>query len=316
MAEMREGRTGAAPEAVDSYVEASAGRPRIPGAATLRRSYRFMRRWPVIPVVIIAMLVVSAVFAEILAPHDPAQLHLRDQNTPPVWLEGGTFTYVMGTDDLGRDIMSRIIHGARISLIVAVVVLTAGAIIGTTLGLVSGYFGRLVDEFLMRLVDITLAIPFIFVALAVVIVFGQSLTIIIIILILFSWNAFARQVRAETLQLKTLDYVALSRISGASAWRIMFKHILPGVSSTLLVVTSLRVGQLILAESVLSFLGVGIPPPTPAWGVMIADGRDQLGSAWWIAFFPGMAIFLTVLAFNFLGDWMRDRFDPTLRQMD
>ena len=191
-----------------------------------------------------------------------------------------------------------------------------GTIIGTSLGLMAGYYGGAIDEIIMRVVDFTLALPFILVALVVVATFGQSTEVIILLLILLSWNSFARQVRGETLRLKTMDYVSLAKVAGASDFRIMYRHILPGVMSTILVLASLRVGQLILTESILSFLGAGIPPPTPAWGLMIAEGRDYLGSAWWIAFFPGMAIFAAVLAFNFIGDWLRDWLDPMLRQID
>ena len=279
------------------------------------RAYQFARRWPVIPVALVVLLVLCAAFAGLLAPHDPERGNLRVRNVPPLWSAEGDTNHILGTDPQGRDILSRIIYGARISLIIAAVVLCSGGVGGTILGLIAGYAGGLVDELIMRFVDITLAVPFILVAMVVVIVAGQSLTIIIILLIAFSWNAFARQVRAETLQLKTADYVALATVAGASTWRILYRHILPGVTSTLLVIATLRVGQLILTESILSFLGVGIPPPTPAWGVMIADGRSYLATAWWVAFFPGMAIFLTVLAFNFLGDWLRDWFDPRLRQI-
>lgn len=279
------------------------------------RAYQFIRRWPVIPVGIVVLLLLCAAFAGLLAPHDPERGNLRVRNVPPIWSAEGSTSHILGTDPQGRDIFSRIIFGARISLIIAAVVLCSGGIGGTVLGLIAGYAGGFVDELIMRFVDITLAVPFILVAMVVVIVAGQSLTIIIILLVAFSWNAFARQVRAETLQLKTADYVALATVAGASTWRIMYRHILPGVTSTLLVIATLRVGQLILTESILSFLGVGIPPPTPAWGVMIADGRSYLATAWWVAFFPGMAIFLTVLAFNFLGDWLRDWFDPRLRQI-
>ena len=279
------------------------------------RAYQFIRRWPVIPIALVVLLVLCAAFAGLLAPHDPERGDLRERNVPPLWSAEGDTKHILGTDPQGRDILSRIIFGARISLIIAAVVLCSGGVGGTLLGLIAGYAGGFVDELIMRFVDITLAVPFILVAMVVVIVAGQSFTIIVILLVAFSWNAFARQVRAETLQLKTADYVALATVAGASTWRIMYRHILPGVSSTLLVIATLRVGQLILTESILSFLGVGIPPPTPAWGVMIADGRSYLATAWWVAFFPGMAIFLTVLAFNFLGDWLRDWFDPRLRQI-
>ncbi len=274
-----------------------------------------MRRWPVIPGIILVVLIVCAIFAPLLTTHNHEWGDLRAINTPPAWLEGGTLKYWLGTDDLGRDILTRIIFGARISLQIAAIVLVFGAVGGAVVGLVAGYFAGQVDELLMRFVDLSLAIPFILVALAVLIVFGQSLEVIIFLLILFSWGGFARQVRAETLSLRTLDYVALAKVAGAGPLLILSKHILPGVINTIIVIATLQVGGLILTESILSYLGVGIPPPTPAWGVMVADGRDYLDTAWWIALFPGLAIFLTVLAFNFLGDWFRDRFDPRLRQL-
>ena len=278
-------------------------------------SWRFMRRWPVIPVVILVVMVVCAIFAPLLTTHNQEYGDLRAPNTPPSWLAGGTLKYPLGTDQLGRDILTRIIYGARISLQVAAIVLVFGAIGGSVIGLISGYFAGQVDELLMRVVDLSLAIPFILVALTVLIVLGQSLTVIILLLIMFSWGGFARQVRAETLSLRTLDYIALAKVAGAGPLLILSKHILPGVINTIIVVSTLQVGSLILTESILSFLGVGIPAPTPAWGVMVADGRAYLDTAWWLALFPGLAIFLTVLAFNFLGDWLRDRFDPRLRQI-
>jgi peptide/nickel transport system permease protein len=198
--------------------------------------------------------------------------------------------------------------------VVAAIVLTFGAIGGTLLGLVSGWFGGQVDEIAMRFVDFTYATPFILVALVVVIVLGQSLAVIIVLLVIFSWNSFARQTRGETLKLKTEAYVDMARIAGASTAHILWRHLLPGVVNTVLVLVSLRVGSLILTEAVLSFLGVGVPPPTPAWGLMVSDGRDYIDTAWWVTVFPGAAILLTVLAFNFLGDWLRDHFDPRLRQ--
>ena len=281
----------------------------------LAASWRFMRRWPVIPVVILVVMVVCAIFAPLLTTHNQEYGDLRAPNTPPSWLAGGTLKYPLGTDQLGRDILTRIIYGARISLQVAAIVLVFGAIGGSVIGLISGYFAGQVDELLMRVVDLSLAIPFILVALTVLIVLGQSLTVIILLLIMFSWGGFARQVRAETLSLRTLDYIALAKVAGAGPLLILSKHILPGVINTIIVVSTLQVGSLILTESILSFLGVGIPAPTPAWGVMVADGRAYLDTAWWLALFPGLAIFLTVLAFNFLGDWLRDRFDPRLRQI-
>ena len=279
------------------------------------RPVRFVREWPVLPAAILIMFATFAIFAPLIAPHNATLGELDDRATPPAWLAGGSAKFLLGTDALGRDVFSRIVYGSRVSLAVAGIVLAGGAIGGTVMGLVSGWAGGQVDELLMRFVDFTLALPFILVALVVVIVFGKSIELIVILLIIFSWDNFARQVRGETLQLKTLDYVSAGRISGASTYRILFRHLLPGVFNTVMVIMSLRVGNLISTESILSFLSVGIPEPTPAWGVMVADGRNYISIAWWISFFPGLAIMLTVLSFNFLGDWMRDRLDPRLRQI-
>jgi len=210
--------------------------------------------------------------------------------------------------------LSRVIYGARIALMVAVSVIVAGGISGTIIGMFAGYLGGLVDEVAMRTVDLLLAMPFLLVALTVVIVFGQSLTQMIILLIIFSWDNFARVVRAESLRIRRDAYVDAARIAGASNIRIVFRHILPGVFGVVLIVASLRVGQLILIEATLSFLGAGLPKTVPAWGVMVADGQDWITTAWWVAAVPGFMIFIVVMSFNFLGDWMRDFFDPRLRQ--
>ncbi len=282
--------------------------------STAKRYWREFRRWPVIPGVVILVLIVVAIFAPLIAPHDPERSNLRDRHIPPAWLEDGSGKYLLGTDFAGSDIFSRLIYGARISLMVATIVLAGGVIGGTLVGLVSGWYGGQVDELLMRFVDFTFAIPFILVALVAIIVLGQSLTVIIILLVIFSWNSFARQVRGETLSIKTEAYVDAARTLGAPTTRIFLRHIFPGLLSTIMVMMSLRVGGLILTESTLSFLGVGIPPPTPAWGVMVADGRQYVTTAWWESLFPGLAIMLVVLAFNFFGDWLRDFLDPKLRQ--
>lgn len=279
------------------------------------RVWKTFRTWPLIPAIILIALVVAGVFASLIAPHDPIFSTLEDRTLPPLWAQGGSSKYILGTDHLGRDVLSRIIHGARVSLIIAAVSLSVGLFVGTTLGLIAGYFGSHVDEILMRLVDISLAVPYILIALVIIIVFGQSFPVLLAILAFSTWSVFARQVRAEAMLLKEMDYVALARIAGASSLRLMLKHILPGIFNTIIVVATLRVGALILFEAILSFLGAGIPPPRPAWGSMVSDGRDYLRDAWWIAFFPGMAIFLTVLSLNFLGDWLRDKLDPRLRQL-
>jgi len=283
----------------------------------MMRYLRYIKDLPILPIFVAAFILIVAIFAPIFAPFDPIQGELDDRNVAPMWTDeaDGTQDYLMGTDHIGRDVLSRLIYGARISLLVAGVVLVAGAGIGTILGVISGYFGGVVDEFIMRVVDFVFALPFIVVALVASVVWGPSLELVIILLVLFTWAGFARQVRAETLQLKTTDYVALAKISGASTTRIIIKHIFPGVINTVMVLSSLQVGNLVLAESVLSFLGVGIPPPTPSWGSMVADGRNYLSTAWWISFFPGMAILLIVFSMNFFGDWLRDKLDPRLRQL-
>ena len=282
--------------------------------STVKRYWREFRRWPVIPAMIIVALITVAIFAPLLAPKDPERSSLRDRHNPPMWMEGGSSEYILGTDFVGSDILSRIIYGARISLLIASIVLAGGVIGGTLMGLVSGWYGGQVDEILMRFVDFTLAVPFILIAIVVIIVMGQSLTVIILLLVIFSWAGFARQVRAETLSLKTEIYVDAARIVGAPTTRIFLRHIVPGLVSTIVVIATLRVGTLILTESTLSFLGVGVPPPTPAWGVMVADGRQYVELAWWESLFPGVAIMMVVLAFNFFGDWVRDYLDPRLRQ--
>lgn len=279
------------------------------------RLLSWLRTWPVLPVAILILLIVSGVFAPWVAPHDPIESNLRARNMPPAWLKGGSGEHLLGADPLGRDILSRVIHGARVSMLVAAVSIGSGLTVGVTLGLVSGYYGGVVDELIMRMADVSRAVPYILIALVVAIVLGQSLAVILGVLAFATWSVFARQVRAEVLVLKEMDYVSLARISGAGAPRIIVRHILPGVVNTVTVIATLQVGSLMLTEAILSFLGAGIPPPTPAWGVMVAEGRDYLTNAWWVSFFPGAAIFLTVLSLNFLGDWLRDRLDPRLRQL-
>ncbi|MCY4580058.1 MAG: ABC transporter permease [Chloroflexi bacterium] len=275
----------------------------------------FIRNWPILPIVILAVMVFVAVLAPLVSPHDPLFSNLRSRNAPPVWYPDGTWTYALGADTIGRDLLSRLFYGARISLMVMAFSLVFGTIIGTALGLIAGYFGGFIDEVIMRLVDIFLGLPFVLVAMVLALVLGTSLTTMIIVLAVLTWAGFVRNVRGEVLSLRERDYVALARIAGASLPRILLMHILPGVINTVLVIATLRSGQLILAESFLSFLGAGIPPPTPTWGSMIADGRNYLRDAWWISFFPGVAIFLTVMALNFIGDWLRDKLDPRLRQL-
>ena len=239
------------------------------------------------------------------------------QSVDVVTREGGSSEFLLGTDHLGRDVLSRVVYGARISLIVALVTLGVGGSVGVALGLAAGWYGGWIDEISMRLVDIKLSIPLILIALVLVISVGQSFMLIVGVLAIWIWPRFARQIRAEVLQLKNMDYVALAKVSGASTLRILFVHIFPGTINTLIVVATLQVGIVILLESTLSFLGAGVPPPTPAWGSMVADGRDKLGGGfWWISTFPGAAIMVTVMSLNLFGDWLRDTLDPKLRQME
>ena len=293
---------------------------RLPG----RISWLGIRRAPIIPILLLSIVVFAGVFANVIAPENPRRGDLRARMAPLAWLPGGSTDHVLGTDHLGRDILSRVIHGARISLIVAGVTLGLGGTTGVALGLLAGWYGKWVDEIIMRVVDIALAIPLVLVALVMVVSIGQSFPdslggqtgLIVLVLAAFFWVRFARIIRGEVLQIKTMDYVALARVAGASTPRILFVHILPGVTNTLIVLATLQVGFVILVESTLSFLGAGVPPPTPAWGSMVAEGRDFLAGAWWISTMPGLSILITVTSLNLFGDWLRDTLDPRLRQLE
>lgn len=285
---------------------------RVPVLKTL---YLWVRRYPVLPVAIAIGLAIMAIFAPWIAPAHPLESDLDYIGHPPIWMNEGTFDYILGADKIGRDLLSRIIHGSRISLSVAFIVIICGSIIGSAIGIASGMAGGLWDEIAMRIVDLVYATPFLLIALVAAVVFGASLQLVLALLTIFSWPIFARQTRGLTLQLKNMDYVASSRVADASPFRIAFRHIMPGVFNTVVVIATLQVGSLILTESVLSFLGVGIPAPQPAWGSMVSDGREFITTAWWVPVMPGAAIFLTVFAFNFIGDWLRDYLDPRLRQI-
>ena len=282
----------------------------------LVRAVHQVRRYPLVPLALLTfLLVIPAVLAPQVAPHDPLKGSLANRLRAPFWQEGGTIAYPLGTDKLGRDILSRIIHGARVSLMVSVVAIFVGGSIGTSLGLISGYFGGWVDALLMRLVDISLSLPTILLALVLVAAVGPSFGTVITVLVVLLWARYARLVRGETLSIKERDFIARARVAGASHSRIMARYILPNVANSLIVLATLQVGYVILLESALSFLGAGLPRPTPAWGLMIADGRELIVTAWWVSMFPGLAIMLTVLSLNLLGDWLRDHLDPKLRHV-
>jgi len=255
----------------------------------------------------------SAILAPLLAPYDPTSQEITRRLKPPGWTVDGDRANVLGTDHLGRDILSRIIFGARISLIIGLSAVAVAGTLGTLLGLIAGYRGGRVDDLCMRLTDTMLAMPFILLALAVIAVLGPSLRNIIFVLGITGWVSYARVVRAEVLTLRTREFVAAAQALGAAAGRIVFRHLLPNVLTPVIVIATLEVARMIILESALSFLGLGIPPPTPTWGAMLADGRAYLSTAWWLATFPGVCIMLTVLGINLLGDWLRDVLDPRLQ---
>ena len=295
-------------ETLPEALGASAGR--------LRRGISRARRFPLLSLaVLLFALVIPAVFAEQVAPHDPFKGNILERLQPPAWVEGGSWNHPLGTDKLGRDMLSRIIYGARISLTIAAISIVCGGLVGTTLGLLAGYFGGLWDHIIMRLVDIKISIPSILLALILAAALGPSYFTVIIVVALTLWTRYARLVRGEVLSLRSQDFVSRAKVSGASTSRIILRHLLPNVVNTIIVLATLEVGVVIILEASLSFLGAGIPPPNPAWGLMVADGRALVINAWWLSFFPGLAILLTVLSMNLLGDWLRDRLDPKLRNV-
>ena len=270
---------------------------------------------PWFPGIVLAALVFTAVFAPYLAPHSPTDGDITQKSIPPVWMERGDREHPLGTDRFGRDVLSRIIWGSRISLLVSLIAIGVAGTFGTLLGLISGYRGGLTDTILMRLTDIGLSLPTILIAVVLVAVSEPSFGNVVLVIALLLWPRFARQIRGETLAIKEHDFVALAVVAGRSSAWIIRRHIFPNVVPTLLVISTLQVGYVILLEGTLSFLGVGVPPPNPAWGLMIADGRGFLATAWWISLFPGLAMLLTILAVNLMGDWLRDHLDPKLRQL-
>ncbi|MCY4416922.1 MAG: ABC transporter permease [Chloroflexi bacterium] len=354
--------------------------PEVTGVETQQRAgriakgYRAVRELPLIPLIIlIFLLVIPAMFANQLAPHNQRIGVLDDAKLPPFWVsesfesrtvvqradkdkldveigltnarrkvdrgeatilsggedgtvdpgdtlrfqanKGGSMEYPLGTDKQGRDILSRIMHGARISLMVSSLAILLGGGLGTILGMLAAYRGGKTDSIIMRIVDIKLAFPSILLALVLVAAIGAGFTTVIVVIAVLLWARYARVVRGEALSIKQQDFIDRARVSGASNVRIMMRHIFPNLVNTVVVLATLEVGHVIILESTLSFLGAGIPAPTPAWGVMVADGRDLITTAWWIFLFPCLAIVLTVLSMNLLGDWLRDKLDPKLRNV-
>jgi peptide/nickel transport system permease protein len=272
--------------------------------------------FPVIPVFILATIALVALFANQLAPHNPEVGSLTARFKPPFWIKGGTTEYLLGTDQLGRDVLSRLIFGARVSMVVGITAVVFAGILGTTLGIISGYLGRWVDQVIMRLVDTWLAIPPLMFAIFLAAIVGPSMWNIVIILGLTYWTRYARVIRGEVLSLKEREFVRLAIVAGCSKPTIMWRHILPNVINSAAVLASLMLGVVIITEATLSFLGVGVPPPEPAWGLMLSDGKQGLMVGyWWLTVFPGACIVLMVLSANLLGDWLRIKLDPQLRQL-
>jgi peptide/nickel transport system permease protein len=271
---------------------------------------------PMVPVLILLVLAFLAAFADFVAPHNPEVGTLSLRFRPPAWVAGGTSEYLLGTDHIGRDVLSRLIFGARVSMLVGFLAVLFAGFVGTVLGILAGYIGGWVDQVIMRLTDAWLALPALMFAIFLAAIVGPSEFNIVIILGVVYWTRYARVIRGEVLSLKERDFVRLAVVAGCSKWTIMRRHILPNVLNTAIVLATLMLGVVIVTEAALSFLGVGVPPPKPAWGLMLADGKKGLMAGyWWLTVFPGVCIVLMVLAANLLGDWLRVKLDPQLRQL-
>ena len=297
---------------VDLVVAAEAGAAAaVERRATLRQLQRL--RWGLAAVALLLVIVASAVLAPWVSPYDPLAVNIRHRLAPPAWMEGGDVQHLLGTDKVGRDLLSRMIYGGRVSLVVGVSAVLISATLGVLLGLGAGYFRGRIDWSIMTLVNVMLTFPFVLLALAVIAVLGPNLTNMIIVLGVAGWPVYARVVRAETMAIGEREFVLAGRALGMSHARIIFRQILPNLVSAIVVIATLQVAQVIIAESFLSFLGLGIQPPTPAWGNMLGEGRVYMLNSWWIATFPGLAIFITTLVINLMGNALRDWLDPHMK---
>lgn len=285
------------------------------GFVVLKVGRRILHTSPAaaIALCVLSALILTAITASGLTRFDPNHIDVERRLTPPFWAPRGTLAHPLGTDALGRDVLSRVAYGSRVSLLVGVTVVAVSGTIGVTLGLMAGYFGGTFEDLIMRLADIQLAFPFLLSAIAVLAVLGPGLMNVIAVLAVWGWVPYARVVRGQTLVLREKEFVEASRAIGASSGRIIVQHILPNVWAPIIVMASFAVANTILAEGALSFLGMGVPPSVPTWGGILAEGRNYISVAWWIVTFPGLAIMLTVLCINVFGDWMRDYLDPRLR---
>src|SRR6516162_11198076 len=296
------------------HSEAVAGSEAV--AAPSRFDFLRLQDFPLLPVLILVGLVLVAVFANVLAPHDPEVGKLAMRFRPPAWETGGSLARLLGTDHLGRDVLSRLIFGARVSIVVGFTAVIVAGTFGTVLGILSGYLGGWVDQVIMRITDTWLALPALTFAIFLAAIVGPSEMNIVIILGAVYWTRYARVIRGEVLSLKEREFVRLAIVAGCSTRTIMGRHILPNVLNSAIVLATLMLGVVIVTEAALSFLGVGVPPPKPAWGLMLADGKKGLMVGyWWLTVLPGMCIMLMVLSANLLGDWLRVKLDPQLRQL-
>lgn len=261
----------------------------------------------VFPVGFLLLVVLSAIFASFVAPHDPNAQSLAMRLRPPAWLDRGSWVHPLGTDQLGRDLLSRIIFGARVSLLVGLTTVIVGMIVGSTVGIIAGFFGGVVERVIMRLADIQLSFPYILITLAVIAVFGSSLMNVVLVLGLASWPSYARIARGNTLSVKRRDFVSAAHALGARSPRILTLHISPNIANSLVVLATLQISQMMIAEAALSFLGAGVPITTPTWGGMLNEGQQYIFGSWWLTAFPGVALTCVVIAFNFLGDALGDR---------
>ena len=275
----------------------------------LQRQAR-QKRLPWIPIVVMGVMLICAIFAPLLAPHDPNEIKLLDSRIAP----GQDWTYPLGTDTMGRGMLSRLIFGAQTAAKISLLALAVGTTVGTVVGMVAGYKGGILDAVLMRAADVALGFPTILIALIVVVILGAGIESIVLAMVVTIWARFARMIRGDVLAVKDQDFVTLAKIAGVSTPVIMLRHIFPNTINTLMVVASILVGQVILLEAALSFLGLGLAPGAAAWGIMVAEGRSVIISLWWLSLFPGLAITVLVLALNFFGDWLRDTLDPKLRR--
>ena len=275
-------------------------------------------KWALTSIIWLFIIIAIAIFASQLAPFDPNKNNIMESVAPPLTLDKqGNMKYLIGSDALGRDSFSRLIFGAQVSLIVGFSAVLVGGILGTALGVYAGYYGKWIDDIIMRLADIQLAFPFILLAILFLVVLGEGLINLIIVLGIGQWVTYARIARAQTISQKEKEYVEAAKALGVNNFSIMFGSILPNIFAPLIVIASFNVASVILAEAALSFLGLGVPPQIPTWGAMLAESRDHIfAKRWWMPFFPGMAILLTVLAFNIVGDWLRDYLDPRLKEVE